>query len=82
MHKCIWLQQIPNVSPTGRYTTAVPLIFILCVSAIKEIIEDIVSIHILAEIVDGSLEGGTQNCICYLNLKFYFLHSSLPNEFL
>ena len=23
------LQQIPNVSPTGRYTTAIPLIFIL-----------------------------------------------------
>jgi phospholipid-transporting ATPase len=34
------LQQIPNVSPTGRYTTAFPLIFILAVSAIKEIIED------------------------------------------
>ncbi|XP_018568743.1 probable phospholipid-transporting ATPase IA isoform X3 [Anoplophora glabripennis] len=35
------LQQIPDVSPTGRYTTLVPLIFILSVSAIKEIIEDI-----------------------------------------
>ncbi|GIX83118.1 phospholipid-transporting ATPase IA [Caerostris darwini] len=35
------LQQIPNVSPTGRYTTAVPLIFILSISAIKEIAEDI-----------------------------------------
>ncbi|XP_022242030.1 phospholipid-transporting ATPase IA-like isoform X3 [Limulus polyphemus] len=34
------LQQIPNVSPTGRYTTAVPLLFILTVSAIKEIVED------------------------------------------
>ncbi|KAK3100430.1 hypothetical protein FSP39_019862 [Pinctada imbricata] len=34
------LQQIPNVSPTGRYTTAVPLLFILSVSAVKEIIED------------------------------------------
>ncbi|XP_055915903.1 probable phospholipid-transporting ATPase IA isoform X3 [Eupeodes corollae] len=34
------LQQIPDVSPTGRYTTLVPLIFILAVSAIKEIIED------------------------------------------
>ncbi|XP_045203321.2 probable phospholipid-transporting ATPase IA isoform X3 [Mercenaria mercenaria] len=34
------LQQIPKVSPTGRYTTAVPLLFILSVSAIKEIIED------------------------------------------
>ncbi|KAK6173412.1 hypothetical protein SNE40_016867 [Patella caerulea] len=34
------IQQIPNVSPTGRYTTAVPLLLILMVSAIKEIIED------------------------------------------
>uniref|UniRef100_A0A146L2F0 Phospholipid-transporting ATPase n=1 Tax=Lygus hesperus TaxID=30085 RepID=A0A146L2F0_LYGHE len=34
------LQQIPDVSPTGRYTTLVPLIFILLVSAIKEIVED------------------------------------------
>lgn len=34
------LQQIPNVSPTGRYTTAVPLICILGVSAIKELFED------------------------------------------
>lgn len=37
------LQQIPGVSPTGRYTTLVPLICILVVSAIKEIAEDIVS---------------------------------------
>lgn len=37
------LQQIPDVSPTGRYTTLVPLIFILSVSALKEIIEDFVS---------------------------------------
>ncbi|XP_050297627.1 probable phospholipid-transporting ATPase IA isoform X3 [Anthonomus grandis grandis] len=35
------LQQIPDVSPTGRYTTLVPLIFILSVSAVKEIIEDV-----------------------------------------
>ncbi|RZF42199.1 hypothetical protein LSTR_LSTR004348 [Laodelphax striatellus] len=35
------LQQIPDVSPTGRYTTLIPLIFILLVSAGKEIIEDI-----------------------------------------
>ncbi|CAF1163949.1 unnamed protein product, partial [Rotaria sordida] len=34
-------QQIPGVSPTGRYTTAVPLTFILCCAAIKEIIEDV-----------------------------------------
>ncbi|XP_045479978.1 probable phospholipid-transporting ATPase IA isoform X7 [Harmonia axyridis] len=35
------LQQIPDVSPTGRYTTLVPLLFILSVSALKEIVEDI-----------------------------------------
>ncbi|XP_032799496.1 probable phospholipid-transporting ATPase IA isoform X1 [Daphnia magna] len=34
------LQQIPDVSPTGRYTTLVPLLFILAVSATKEIVED------------------------------------------
>lgn len=34
------LQQIPDVSPTGRFTTLVPLIFILAVSALKEIVED------------------------------------------
>lgn len=33
-------QQIPNVSPTGRYTTLVPLICILGVSALKELFED------------------------------------------
>ena len=36
-------QQIDGVSPTGRYTTAVPLLFVLSCSAIKEIIEDYVS---------------------------------------
>ncbi|GFO09200.1 phospholipid-transporting ATPase, partial [Plakobranchus ocellatus] len=35
------MQQIPNVSPTGRYTTAIPLLLILTVSALKEIVEDI-----------------------------------------
>jgi phospholipid-transporting ATPase len=34
-------QQIPDVSPTGRYTTAVPFMIILSVSAIKEIFEDL-----------------------------------------
>ncbi|MCJ8745805.1 hypothetical protein PDJAM_G00134800 [Pangasius djambal] len=34
------MQQIPDVSPTGRYTTLVPLIFIMTVAGIKEIIED------------------------------------------
>jgi len=34
------MQQIPNVSPTGKFTTIVPLIFIMIVSALKEIFED------------------------------------------
>ncbi|KXJ22396.1 phospholipid-transporting ATPase IA [Exaiptasia diaphana] len=34
------LQQIDGVSPTGRYTTALPLLAVLSCSAIKEIIED------------------------------------------
>ena len=37
------LQQIPDVSPTGRYTTAVPFLIIMAISAIKEIFEDLVS---------------------------------------
>ncbi|XP_069905278.1 phospholipid-transporting ATPase IB isoform X1 [Oryctolagus cuniculus] len=34
------LQQIPDVSPTGKYTTLLPLMAILTISGIKEIIED------------------------------------------
>ncbi|KAH0608463.1 uncharacterized protein H6S33_001597 [Morchella sextelata] len=34
------LQQIPNISPTNRYTTIGPLIVVLIVSAGKELIED------------------------------------------
>ena len=34
------LQQIPNVSPTNRYTTIVPLAIVLLVSATKELVED------------------------------------------
>ncbi|XP_047612182.1 phospholipid-transporting ATPase IB-like [Phacochoerus africanus] len=34
------LQQIPDVSPTGKYTTLLPLLIILVISGIKEIVED------------------------------------------
>lgn len=37
------IQQVPNVSPTGRYTTIVPLAVVLIASAFKEIQEDLVS---------------------------------------
>jgi len=35
------LQQIPGVSPTGKYVTIVPLFIILTVTAVKEIVEDV-----------------------------------------
>ena len=35
------LQQIPNVSPTGRFVTIVPFTVILILTAMKEIVEDI-----------------------------------------
>uniref|UniRef100_A0A6Q2Y3E5 Phospholipid-transporting ATPase n=1 Tax=Esox lucius TaxID=8010 RepID=A0A6Q2Y3E5_ESOLU len=41
------LQQIPDVSPTGRWTTLVPLLFILVVAAVKEFIEDLVRLPML-----------------------------------
>nr|POE66192.1 putative phospholipid-transporting atpase [Quercus suber] len=34
------LQQIPNISPTNRYTTIAPLLVVLLVSAGKELVED------------------------------------------
>ena len=34
------LQQIGTLSPTSRYTTVGPLVVILCIAAIKEIVED------------------------------------------
>uniref|UniRef100_A0A0N5AVX2 Phospholipid-transporting ATPase n=1 Tax=Syphacia muris TaxID=451379 RepID=A0A0N5AVX2_9BILA len=37
----VLLQQIPEVSPTGRYNTAVPFALVLLASAVKEIYEDI-----------------------------------------
>jgi len=38
------------VSPTGRWTTLVPLIFILSVSALKEIVEDVVRILVISKV--------------------------------
>ena len=40
---CVSFQQLPGVSPTGRYTTLIPLLVILLLSAVKELIEDVVS---------------------------------------
>ena len=38
----IYVKQIPNVSPTGRYSTAMPLSIVLFLTAMKEIVEDVV----------------------------------------
>jgi phospholipid-transporting ATPase len=35
------IQQVPNVSPTNRYTTIGTLMVVLCVSAVKELVEDV-----------------------------------------
>ena len=40
----IILQQIPGISPTGRYTTLVPLFMVLLATSVKEIIEDLVCV--------------------------------------
>lgn len=37
------LQQIPGISPTGRFNTLVPLSIVLFATAVKEIVEDFVS---------------------------------------
>lgn len=34
------LQQVPGVSPTSKFSTILPLSFILAVSGVKEIVED------------------------------------------
>eukprot|EP00124_Ichthyophonus_hoferi_P005556 Ihof_evm1s836 gene=Ihof_evmTU1s836 len=36
----IVVQQVPGVSPTGRYTTVIPLLVVLIATAIKEMLED------------------------------------------
>ncbi|EPY87070.1 hypothetical protein CB1_000273001, partial [Camelus ferus] len=47
------LQQIPDVSPTGRYTTLVPLIIILTIAGIKEIVEDFVAVGDIVKVING-----------------------------
>uniref|UniRef100_A0A8D0CEF9 Phospholipid-transporting ATPase n=1 Tax=Salvator merianae TaxID=96440 RepID=A0A8D0CEF9_SALMN len=65
------LQQIPDVSPTGRYTTLVPLLFILTVAGIKEIIEDYVSIS-CACLKDLILRNGMWQNIMWKEVRILF----------
>uniref|UniRef100_A0A672RT20 Phospholipid-transporting ATPase n=1 Tax=Sinocyclocheilus grahami TaxID=75366 RepID=A0A672RT20_SINGR len=62
------MQQIPDVSPTGRYTTLVPLIFILTVAGIKEIIEDYVILR------NGAWQTIIWNCFVF-KICLCFSHS-------
>ncbi len=39
------IQQIPNVSPTSRFTTIIPLSVVLLATAVKEIYEDYVRLY-------------------------------------
>uniref|UniRef100_A0A8D0BYH3 Phospholipid-transporting ATPase n=1 Tax=Salvator merianae TaxID=96440 RepID=A0A8D0BYH3_SALMN len=67
------LQQIPDVSPTGRYTTLVPLLFILTVAGIKEIIEDYVSISCAPPIILSSpLKYIVADLIIYKILLYFY----------
>uniref|UniRef100_A0A8C6NIB9 Phospholipid-transporting ATPase n=1 Tax=Nothobranchius furzeri TaxID=105023 RepID=A0A8C6NIB9_NOTFU len=59
------LQQIPDVSPTGRWTTLVPLLFILVVAAVKEIIEDLVRQTPIVSLLP----------VCLLCIVFYLIFS-------
>lgn len=49
----LFTQLIPGLSPTGRFTTLLPLCIVISVTAIKELIEDIVC---------NSLHKRTTNC--------------------
>lgn len=49
------MQQIPDVSPTGKYTTLVPLLVILVISGIKEIVEDYVSVLLVNALKNTAL---------------------------
>uniref|UniRef100_A0AAR2JKG0 Phospholipid-transporting ATPase n=1 Tax=Pygocentrus nattereri TaxID=42514 RepID=A0AAR2JKG0_PYGNA len=59
------LQQIPDVSPTGRWTTLVPLLFILVVAAVKEVIEDLVRHSLLVRVKTLAYHYEPQG-MCYI----------------
>ena len=57
------IQQIPNVSPTNKYTTIAPLALVLLVAAFKEIQEDLVSrrIPLSSPTLTGTLQKRHQS---------------------
>uniref|UniRef100_A0A8C1FKU1 Phospholipid-transporting ATPase n=1 Tax=Cyprinus carpio carpio TaxID=630221 RepID=A0A8C1FKU1_CYPCA len=61
------LQQIPDVSPTGRWTTLVPLLFILVVAAVKEVIEDLKRHNADSVVNKKETQGKTEpQGMCYI----------------
>uniref|UniRef100_A0A3Q3VS05 Phospholipid-transporting ATPase n=1 Tax=Mola mola TaxID=94237 RepID=A0A3Q3VS05_MOLML len=80
------LQQIPDVSPTGRWTTLVPLLFILVVAAVKEIIEDLVRLTfpIPIPIYNGFMRNGAWEIVhwekvCTQNTSPRPIFTTIPN---
>uniref|UniRef100_A0A671XQI8 Phospholipid-transporting ATPase n=1 Tax=Sparus aurata TaxID=8175 RepID=A0A671XQI8_SPAAU len=75
------LQQIPDVSPTGRWTTLVPLLFILVVAAVKEFIEDLKR-HNADSVVNKKECQGIGNhfihqiILCFLMIEQEFITTS------
>uniref|UniRef100_A0A7N6FEE1 Phospholipid-transporting ATPase n=1 Tax=Anabas testudineus TaxID=64144 RepID=A0A7N6FEE1_ANATE len=73
------LQQIPDVSPTGRWTTLVPLLFILIVAAVKEIIEDLKR-HKADNVVNKKECQGIENHFCLFIILLQVFICSLHNS--
>uniref|UniRef100_A0AAY4D8R1 Phospholipid-transporting ATPase n=1 Tax=Denticeps clupeoides TaxID=299321 RepID=A0AAY4D8R1_9TELE len=72
------LQQIPDVSPTGRWTTLVPLLFILVVAAVKEIIEDLKRHNADSVVNKKETQGGYLHVPQVLKNSFFFFPPSEP----
>ncbi|KAM4860181.1 phospholipid-transporting ATPase IB-like isoform 2-T2 [Thomomys bottae] len=79
------LQQIPDVSPTGKYTTLLPLMIILTISGIKEIIEDYKR-HLANKIVNSQrtlvLRQNSWCAICWQEVSVGDIVKVYNDEFL
>ncbi|CEP15033.1 hypothetical protein [Parasitella parasitica] len=64
------IQQIPNISPTSKYTTLVPLVIVLLITAIKEIIEDFVKLWHAEGVHKSDRELNSRKCKIYNGSQF------------
>ena len=67
-------QQVPGVSPTGQFTTILPLTFILTVAGIKEMFEDVVSIQAFAK---GNLVKDKHPFVLLPLDMIFYVHSKM-----